>query len=55
MLEHEDLKAVNTLEQPQQVLPHNQGNARADGSRVEARLGKASWNVIRLEVASIIL
>lgn len=55
VLEHEDLKAVNTLEQPQQVLPHNQGNARADGSRVEARLGKASWNVIRLEVASILL
>ena len=55
VLEHEDLKAVNTLEQPQQVQPHNQGNARADGSRVEARLGKASWNVIRLEVASILL
>ncbi len=50
VLEHEDLKAVNTLEQPQQVQPHNQGNARTDGSRVEARLGKASWNVIRLEV-----
>ncbi|MFM9331506.1 alpha-N-arabinofuranosidase [Paenibacillus mesotrionivorans] len=50
VLEHEDLKAVNTLEQPQQVQPHNQGNARTDGSRVEARLSKASWNVIRLEV-----
>ncbi len=50
VLEHEDLKAVNTLEQPQRVQPHNQGNARTDGSRVEARLGKASWNVIRLGV-----
>jgi alpha-N-arabinofuranosidase len=50
VLEHENLKAVNTLEQPQRVQPHNNGNARVDGSRVEARLGKASWNVIRLEV-----
>ncbi len=50
VLEHEDLKAVNTLEQPQRVQPHNKGNTRADGSRVEARLSKASWNVIRLDV-----
>jgi alpha-L-arabinofuranosidase len=50
VLEHEDLKAVNTLGQPHHVSPHNRGNARADGSRMEAHLGKASWNVIRLEV-----
>lgn len=50
VLEHEDLKAVNTVEQPHRVQPHNRGNARADKNRVEARLGKASWNVIRLEV-----
>lgn len=55
VLEHEDLKAVNTLEKPHQVTPHNRGNARADRSRVEARLGKASWNVIRLEAASILV
>jgi alpha-N-arabinofuranosidase len=52
VLEHEDLKAVNTMEHPNQVAPHNRGNARTEGSRLEARLGKASWNVIRLEVKS---
>lgn len=50
VLEHEDLKAANTMAHPDRVTPHNRGSARVEGSRVEARLGKASWNVIRLEV-----
>lgn len=50
VLEHEDLKAANTMAHPDRVTPHNRGSARTEGSRVEARLGKASWNVIRLEV-----
>lgn len=49
VLEHEDLKAVNTIRDPNRVAPHSRGNARTEGTRMEARLGKASWNVIRLE------
>ncbi|THF80329.1 arabinosylfuranosidase ArfA [Cohnella fermenti] len=48
VLENADLKAVNTAAQPGRVQPHNHGNAAIGGSSVAARLGKASWNVIRL-------
>jgi len=52
VLESDDLKAVNTLESPDRVKPHNRGNAKvADGSKVAASLAKASWNVIRLKLA----
>lgn len=51
VLEHEDLKAVNTKERPERVTPHRRGTAIAEGGHVHARLSKASWNVIRLQVA----
>ncbi|MGF7030061.1 alpha-N-arabinofuranosidase [Paenibacillus mucilaginosus] len=47
VLEHDDLKAANTL-QEERVKPHTGGSAKLDGGRLSARLGKASWNVIRL-------
>lgn len=50
VLEHDDLKAANTKEQPDRVKPHNNGNAAVDGSIVTAQLAKASWNVIRLKL-----
>ncbi|MFD2611746.1 arabinosylfuranosidase ArfA [Paenibacillus gansuensis] len=50
VLEHADLKAVNTSGDPDQVAPHKLGNAKADGTVVQAQLGKASWNVIRVSV-----
>lgn len=50
VLEHDDLKAVNTQSQPNRVKPHTNGNAVVTDSTVEARLAKASWNVIRLKV-----
>ncbi|MNT94981.1 Intracellular exo-alpha-(1-_5)-L-arabinofuranosidase [compost metagenome] len=50
MLEHDDLKATNTVNQPDQVTPHSGGNAVINNGTVEALLGKASWNVIRLKV-----
>ena len=51
VLENDDLKACNTLEAPDTVTPHNRGNAKIqDNAKVEASLGKASWNVIRLSV-----
>jgi alpha-L-arabinofuranosidase len=50
VLEHTDLKAVNTAAHPDHVKPHNRGNAAINGSTISASLGKASWNVIRLRV-----
>ncbi|WP_373232291.1 alpha-N-arabinofuranosidase [Cohnella sp.] len=50
VLENNDLKAVNSLAQPNRITPHTNGNAKADGSKVNASLSKASWNVIRLSL-----
>jgi len=50
VLEHDDLKAVNDAQNPDRVKPHARGGAKADGSRLEAVLGKASWNVIRVKI-----
>ncbi|MBW5447185.1 alpha-N-arabinofuranosidase [Cohnella sp. CFH 77786] len=50
VLEHENIKAANTKSRPQEVLPHANGMTRIDGGKVESRLSKASWNVIRLAV-----
>jgi alpha-N-arabinofuranosidase len=48
ILEHEDLKAVNTAEE-ERVKPHHNGNAEMREGMVTASLPKASWNVIRLK------
>ncbi|MNR25088.1 Intracellular exo-alpha-(1-_5)-L-arabinofuranosidase [compost metagenome] len=51
VLEHEDLKASNTFENPDRVKPHSVGNATISSNRqIGAVLGKASWNVIRLQL-----
>lgn len=50
VMESDDLKAVNTEQQPDRVKPHNSGSAVVDGAKVTASLAKASWNVIRLKV-----
>ncbi|MEE4569028.1 alpha-N-arabinofuranosidase [Paenibacillus polymyxa] len=47
VLEHDDLKATNSPA-GEKVTPHNGGNAKLEDGIVKARLGKASWNVIRL-------
>lgn len=49
VLESEDLKATNTKSNPRNVVPHAGGRASADSGNVQAILGKASWNVIRLQ------
>lgn len=49
VLEHEDIKAVNTKSNPHNVMP-SQGKAVVEGGHVKALLAKASWNVIRLRV-----
>ncbi|MFA9560462.1 alpha-N-arabinofuranosidase [Evansella sp. AB-rgal1] len=47
VLENDDLKAVNTATE-QNVQPHSNGVSTLRDGVVEAKLSKASWNVIRL-------
>lgn len=47
VLEHDDLKAVNTKKE-ENVKPHKGGNAKVSDGMLEAMLPKTSWNVIRL-------
>ncbi|MFD1638765.1 alpha-N-arabinofuranosidase [Evansella tamaricis] len=47
VLENDDLKAVNTATS-QKVQPHSYGVSALRNGFVEAKLSKASWNVIRL-------
>ncbi|MBW2053261.1 MAG: alpha-N-arabinofuranosidase [Deltaproteobacteria bacterium] len=48
VLEHPDIKARNTEDNPANVVPHKNGNAVVAGSQLNAELSKLSWNVIRL-------
>ena len=48
VLEHEDLKARNTKEEPEKVVPHNRGDARVEEGFLRALLPRLSWNVIRM-------
>jgi alpha-N-arabinofuranosidase len=48
VLEHEDPKARNTAECPNNVSPHNRGNAKMQDGHLAADLPKLSWNAIRL-------
>jgi len=49
VLEHANLKAVNTMDEPDNVVPHTSGRAKVEAGQLEALLPRASWNVIRLE------
>ena len=48
VLHHEDLKAVNTEQNPDNVCPAQLPAQPVEGGKFEIRLGAASWNVIRL-------
>ena len=50
VLEHEDIKATNTEENPDKVKPHNQGKTLVNGHRAIVELPVLSWNVVRLRV-----
>jgi alpha-N-arabinofuranosidase len=52
VLEHADLKAVNTADE-EKVKPHNGGNASIADGTLTATLPKQSWNVIRLGLAPV--
>ena len=50
VLECEDLKAVNTVANPGRVAPVTRsGSVSADGTCLEIKFEKASWNVIKLK------
>ncbi len=48
-LNHSDLKAANTEQDPDRVKPRLSGRSTFDGGNLTAVLQKHSWNVIRLE------
>jgi alpha-N-arabinofuranosidase len=48
VLENDDIKARNTIQNPSNVVPHNGGDAKAADGYLQAVLPKFSWNVIRL-------
>src|ERR687886_2039012 len=48
VLEHPEPMASNTLERPDEVVPHTHGDARLSDGRLTATLPRLSWNVIRL-------
>jgi alpha-N-arabinofuranosidase len=48
VLENEDIKARNTAENPNAVIPHSHGKAAMQDGKLQASLPKLSWNVIRL-------
>ena len=45
-LRHENLKATNTRDHPDEVTPVANANLTIDGEHVKARLKPLSWNVI---------
>ena len=47
MLHHDDVKAVNTEENPNNVVPAAGPGGKVDGGKAEVRIPALSWNVIR--------
>ena len=48
VLHHDDVKAVNTEADPDQVKPVKGRNGKIDGGKMNVKLPALSWNVIRL-------
>lgn len=48
VLEHPDLKATNTKDHPDTIVPRANGQTKVVDQRVTSVLNKLSWNVIRL-------
>ncbi len=48
-MHHDDVNAVNTEANPDNVRPQSNGKTTVDGGHAESLLGKASWNVIRFK------
>jgi len=45
---HTDLKSRNTIDNPDNIIPLKNGDARLEEGILTATLPKMSWNVIRL-------
>lgn len=50
VLEHDDMKAVNTADNPDNVVPHGNGNTRISADSAISCLNRHSWNVIRFSI-----
>ena len=50
VLENDDMKAINTVENPNNVVPHRNGVTKITANLATATLNKHSWNVIRFEI-----
>jgi alpha-N-arabinofuranosidase len=50
-LRHDNLKATNTKEQPDNVAPTALKGVTMSANRIEATLAPASWNMIRVSKA----
>jgi alpha-N-arabinofuranosidase len=48
VLEHHDPKATNSVDAPDTITPHGNGDASLDGGALTGALPQLSWNVIRL-------
>ncbi len=48
VMHNDDLKAINTEENPNNVVPKSGGNSKIDGGFLQAVFERTSWNVIRL-------
>ena len=48
LLHHDDVKAVNSEENPQNVAPVQGEGGTLEGGRLSVRLPRLSWNVLRL-------
>lgn len=51
VLEHEDLKAVNTAANPMEVAPRPDGFTTLSGAGAEVLCRKHSWNMVRLRLS----
>ena len=51
VLHHDDVKAVNTADNPDNVTPRPGSGLKIDGGKIEIPLAALSWNVITLEKA----
>nr|WP_316503265.1 MULTISPECIES: alpha-N-arabinofuranosidase [Paenibacillus] len=50
VMEHHDLKAVNSKEEPNRITPRTGGQTFKEEAAFKSILPKASWNVIRLKL-----
>ncbi len=49
IMSHDDMKAVNTADTPENVIPAADGNATVENGILRATFGKHSWHVIRIQ------